>query len=266
MPSIALARLRMLSRALQASTQIRGLCDSSRAAEVVKEVMSRRAFHTGSWNFMRAWYSQGNGFWLTFFGQQQAQQEAKALYQPQEVLHQAQQAELGQKLESQLEELRQKLESQHNQLLQEIRERARWEVSATHYQNLTDLRTQEVLVLTGRMNLRGLVEYAEIQAKRSGAPTDKRRTGLWKWILERNPQLVACITSGTTWKESIIPVKIQSLYNTLNKHHHIGKTPVQWTAAEGLRIVEGAKVSILDCRCCIAYVNCLVSKPRWCLR
>ena len=98
------------------------------------------------------------------------------------------------------------------------------------------------------MNLRGLVEYAEVQAKRSGAPTDKRRTGLWKWILERNPQLVACITSGTTWKESIIPVKIQSLYNTLNKHHHVGKTPVQWTAAEGSRIVEGAKVSILDCQ------------------
>ena len=116
MPSTALARLRMLSRALQASTDIRGFCDSSRAAEVVKEVVSRRASHMGSWNFMRAWYSQGTASGY-FFWTAASTARGKALYQPQEVLHQAQQTELKQKLESQLEELRQKLESQHNQLL-----------------------------------------------------------------------------------------------------------------------------------------------------
>lgn len=81
---------------------------------------------------MRAWYSQGTASGY-FFWTAASTARGKALYQPQEVLHQAQQTELKQKLESQLEELRQKLESHHNQLLQEIRKRARWEVSATHY-------------------------------------------------------------------------------------------------------------------------------------
>ncbi len=254
----------MLSRALQVSipaSLIRGFCASPQAAEVVKEVVEKahsneraQAAITPEELLTRVvGTSRVPGivrerFLVTYFGQQQAQQEAKALYQSQQVLHQAQQAEPRQKLESQLEELRQKLESQQYQLLQEARERARWEVSATHYKHLTDLRTREVLVLTGRMNLRGLLEYAEIEAKKSGAPTDKGRTGLWKWILKRNPQLVACITSSTTWKENVIPVRIQSLYDTLNKHHHVGKTPVEWTADGGLIIEEGAKVSILDCR------------------
>lgn len=227
----------MLSRALRISTPasfIRGFCASPQAAEVVKEVVDKVQTNEQAQAAIipeellkrvvgtsRVPAEVRVRLLVIYYGQQQAQQEAKALYQS---LHQAEQAELWQKLES-----------QHNELSQEISESTRWESSASYYQHLTDLRTQEVLELTGRMHLKGLLEYAEIDAKRFGAPTNKGRTGLWKWILETNPKLVACITSGTTWKENITPVKIQSLYDTLSKNHHVGKAPVE-TALEGLII------------------------------
>ena len=39
-----------------------------------------------------------------------------------------------------------------------------------------------------------------------------------------------------------------SLYDILDKHHHVRKTPFEWTKAGGLMIAEDAKMSILDCR------------------
>ena len=182
---------------------------------------------------------------VTYLGQQQAQQSLhQAQQQAQQALQQAQQA-LHQ---SQQEELRQKLE-------QEIRERARWEVAAAQVQdlksqaqNLVERRTHQLLVLKGCMNLRGLLEFVEDEAKRFGAPINKPRLELWQWILREKPELVKCITAATTWKQNVIPVKIQSLYDTLNKHHHVGKTPVEWNDVGGLRSEEGDKLSISDCR------------------
>ena len=173
--------------------------------------------------------------------------------------------------QSQQEELRNKLEH-------EMRERARWEVSAAQVQDLVERRTHQLLVLKGCMNLRGLLDIVEDEAKRFGAPTNKKRPELWEWILtpqfrplfvcwgtkplsfilhniqessqiqRQKPELVKCITAATTWKQSVIPVKIQSLYDNLNKHHHVGKPPVEWTAVGGLTTEEGEKLSILDCR------------------
>ncbi len=112
------------------------------------------------------------------------------------------------------------------------------------------------------MNLRGLLKFAENEAQKSGAPSGPGRIKLWQWILKGDPDLVACITAATAWKECEIPVKIQSLYDTLNKHHHVGKTPIEWTAAGGLRVEEGANLSILDCRLlqCVCEANGILSK------
>ncbi|KAL3155753.1 hypothetical protein ABBQ32_012770 [Trebouxia sp. C0010 RCD-2024] len=97
------------------------------------------------------------------------------------------------------------------------------------------------------MNLRGVLEFVENEAKKFGA-TNIHRFGLWKWILKQKPDLRSCIQTTTSWDEQKIPGKIQSLYDTLNKHHHVGKTPAEWTAFGGLKIEEGPKISILDCR------------------
>ncbi len=121
----------MLSRALQLCTSaslIRGFCASPQAAEVVKEVVEKaqtneraQAAITPEELLKRVVGTSRvpaivrEPLLVTYFGQQQAQQEAKALYQSQQA------------------EPRQKLESQHDELLQEIRERARWEIAATHY-------------------------------------------------------------------------------------------------------------------------------------
>jgi len=51
------------------------------------------------------------------------------------------------------------------------------------------------LVLKGCMNLRGLLEFVEDEAKRFGAPKSKPRPELWQWILNEKPKLVTCITS-----------------------------------------------------------------------
>ena len=233
----------MLSRALRPSATaqlVRGFCVSPQAAEVGKEVVEKdqtngqaqaaispEQFLTRVFGSSRVPRIVRERLLVTYFGQQQAQQQ----------LHQSQQEELRNKLEH------------------EMRERARWEVSAAQVQdlknqaqNLMERRTHQLLVLKGCMNLRGLLEFVEDEAKRFGAPTNKKRPELWEWILRQKPELVKCITAATTWKQSVIPVKIQSLYDTLNKHHHVGKTPVEWTAVGGLRIEEGEKLSILDCR------------------
>ena len=66
--------------------------------------------------------------------------------------------------------------------------------------------------------------------------------------MKQQPKLSNCIQAATNWPEYVIPTRIQSLYDTLNKHHHIGKTPLEWDAVGGLKLEEGAKISITDCR------------------
>ena len=149
-----------------------------------------------------------------------------------------------QQLQQQLQQLQQQL---HQKLDQETRERARWEVAATRAQFLIERRTQDLLVLKGCMNLRGVLEFVENEAKKSGGPVTSRFK-LWQWILRQKPDLKACVQAATSWDEHTIPTKILSLYDTLNKYHHVGKTLAEWTAVGGLRIEEGAKISLLDCR------------------
>ena len=147
----------------------------------------------------------------------------------------------------QLQQLQQKLNDRADRLDQETRERARWEVKAVRAQFLVQERTQALLVLKGCLNLRGLLEFVETEAQKSGGPS-KNRIQLWKWILQQQPDLSRCIQAATNWQEFSIPTRVQSLYDTLNKHHHIGKTPVEWNDVGGLKIEEGAKLSITDCR------------------
>ena len=147
----------------------------------------------------------------------------------------------------QQQELQQEMKQQQYKLEQELRERSQWQLAAKEAQHLVHNRTTELLVLKGCMNLRGVLEFAENEAKKFGGP-NQSRFGLWKWILKQKPDLKSCIHTATSWDEQTIPGKIQSLYDTLNKHHHIGKTPAEWRAVGGLRIEEGAKIYILDCR------------------
>lgn len=158
-----------------------------------------------------------------------------------------QQRELEQQVRQQQDRLQDKLEQQQDKLEREIRERSRWQLAAKDAEHLVHNRTTELLVLKGCMNLRGVLEFVENEAKKFGAP-NLSRFGLWKWILKQKPDLKSCIQTATMWDEQTIPGKIQSLYDTLNKHHHVGKTPAEWTTVGGLRIEEGAKISILDCR------------------
>lgn len=173
---------------------------------------------------------------VTFANEQQAQHQ--------------QLQQLQQKLDDRAEEtreLQQKLDDRADRLDQETRERARWEVKAVRAQFLVQERTQALLVLKGCSNLRGLLEFVETEAQKSGGPI-KNRTQLWKWILQQQPDLSLCIQAATNWREFSIPTRVQSLYDTLNKHHHVGKTPVEWNDVGGLKIEEGAKLSITDCR------------------
>ena len=156
-----------------------------------------------------------------------------------------------QKLEQEHRELERSLQQQHQkleqELKQEIRERVQWQLAAKDAEFLVQTRTLDLLILKGCMNLRGVLEFVETEAKKSGAPLNLSRFRLWKWILGKRPDLTSCIENAS-WDEQAIPQKIESLYDTLNKHHHVGKTPAEWTAVGGLRIEEGAKLSILDCR------------------
>ena len=89
--------------------------------------------------------------------------------------------------------------------------------------------------------------FACMVTEESGGPI-KNQIQLWKWILQQQPDLSLCIQAATNWREFSIPTRVQSLYDTLNKHHHVGKTPVEWNDVGGLKIEEGAKLSITDCR------------------
>ncbi|DBA94831.1 TPA: hypothetical protein ACH3X1_002372 [Trebouxia sp. C0004] len=184
---------------------------------------------------------------VTFMTQQrELEQQLRELEQQQ----QQHQRELEQEMKQKQDKLEDKLEQQQDKLEREIRERSQWQLAAKDAQHLVQSRTTELLVLKGCMrcmNLRGVLEFVENEAKKFGAP-NVSRFALWKWILQKEPDLKACIQTGTSWNEQTIPGKIQSLYDTLNKHHHVGKTPAEWTATGGLKLEEGAKVSILDCR------------------
>ena len=131
-------------------------------------------------------------------------------------------------------------------LLSEKDERARWQVTATRSKSLLERRTEEVLMLKGCMNMRGVLEYVEEESRKIGVTGG--RLDLWTSVLNDDADLVSCIHTATGWSKKVIPVKIQSLYDILNKHHHVGKTPFEWTKAGGLMIAEDAKMSILDCR------------------
>ena len=182
---------------------------------------------------------------VTFVKQQrELEQEHRALEQEHRALERSLQQE-HRALERSLQQEHQKLEQE---LKQEMRERAQWQLAAKDAEFLVHARTLDLLVLKGCMNLRGVLEFVENEAKKSGAPLSISRFKLWKWILFKRPDLTSCIEHATSWDEQAIPLKIQSLYDTLNKHHHVGKTPAEWTAVGGLRIEEGAKLSILDCR------------------
>ncbi|KAL3156480.1 hypothetical protein ABBQ38_000784 [Trebouxia sp. C0009 RCD-2024] len=150
-------------------------------------------------------------------------------------------------LEQEMKHKQDKLDQQQDKLEREIRERSQWQLAAKDAEHLVQNRTTELLVLKGCMNLRGVLEFVENEAKKFGAP-NVSRFALWKWILQQKPDLGSCIQTTTSWDEQTIPGKVQSLYDTLNKHHHVGKTPAEWTAIGGPRIEEGAKISILDCR------------------
>ena len=145
-----------------------------------------------------------------------------------------QQRELKQQHQRELEQKQDKLDQQQDKLEREIRERSQWQLAAKDAQHLVHNRTTELLVLKGCMNLRGVLESVESEAKKFGAP-NVPRFALWQWILRQEPDLKACIQTATSWNEQQIPGKIQSLYDTLNKHHHVGKTPAEWTAIGGLK-------------------------------
>ena len=105
-------------------------------------------------------------------------------------------------LEQQLRELDQELKQQQYKLEQEIRERAQRQLAAKDAEFMVHNRTTELLVLKGCMNLRGILEFVENEAKKSGAP-NQNRFGLWKWILKQKPDLQSCIKTATSLKNPI---------------------------------------------------------------
>lgn len=70
----------------------------------------------------------------------------------------------------QQQELQQEVKQQQYKLEQEIRERSQWQLAAKEAEHLVHNRTTELLVLKGCMNLRGVLEFVENEAKKFGAP------------------------------------------------------------------------------------------------